>query len=146
MGENDLGCRCDLKIHGFSDRLLRFDVISFNTISQIESGSKAQKMRYSYAVVDFIRSSISCTIKADDTLDNESRAANDQTSLGNYTSENVMSSLNSLVMWDRERREMGVEGWKDCFSTCLEEYLSLGVPNARKDYKPVAKKKNARSV
>ncbi|KAL7488209.1 hypothetical protein ACHAW6_015040 [Cyclotella cf. meneghiniana] len=145
MGENDLGCRCDLKIHGFSDRLLRFDVISFNSISQCQSDSKAQKMRYSYAVVDFIKSSISWIVKADGILDNESRSADDQASLGNYTSEQVMSSLNSLVVWDRERREIGVEGWIDCFSICLEEYLSLGVPTARKDYKPVVKKKHART-
>ena len=35
-GENDFGCRCDVKIHGYSDRLLRFDVVDFDSMTHTE--------------------------------------------------------------------------------------------------------------
>ncbi|KAL3788022.1 hypothetical protein ACHAWO_009063 [Cyclotella atomus] len=129
MGDEDLGFKCDLKIHGFSDRLLRFDVVGFG--NQSINGSDAPKMRHSFAVVDFLRSSVAYVTEKND-QDNDALSADAQWEIGNYTSENVMSNLNSLVTWDRERRETGVESWANCFATFLKECLSLGVPNAGK--------------
>jgi hypothetical protein len=88
-------------------------------------------MRHSFAVVDFLRSSVAYVTEKND-QDNDALSADAQWEIGNYTSENVMSNLNSLVTWDRERRETGVESWANCFATFLKECLSLGVPNAGK--------------
>lgn len=139
VGQEDLGCQCDLKIHGFSDRLLRFDVIGFCNSSR--SSKSNYKARQSFAVVDFLRSSVSFMTNKKDAHENDGLNANDQWDLGNYTKENVMAKLNSLVMWDRERRKTGVDGWADCFASCLEEYLSLGVASVGKNFIPVVKKK-----
>ena len=137
MGENDLGCNCDLKIHGFSDRLLRFDVIGFN----VNIPSKEPTIRYSFAVVDFIRKSISHISQNDDKLDASGASKEQSNPPGTYNIDEVLTVLNSLVMWERERRELGVEGWTDCFTNCLDEYLSLGVPSTQKESNPVVKKK-----
>jgi hypothetical protein len=139
VGQEDLGCQCDLKIHGFSDRLLRFDVIGFCNSSR--SSKSNYKARQSFAVVDFLRSSVSFMTNKKGTHENDGLNADAQWDLGNYTKENVMTKLNSLVMWDRERRETGVDGWADCFASCLEEYLSLGVASVGKNFIPVVKKK-----
>lgn len=135
-GDKDMGCRCDLKIHGFADILLRFDVISFG---QDNNSNRARKTRHSFAVVDFLRSSVSHTKEIHE--QKRDLTEDDQWELGNYTSENVIMRVNSLIMWDRDRRETGTEGWADCFATCLEEYLSLGVPSAGKKFVLVEKKR-----
>ena len=136
-GEEDLGCRCDLKIHGFSDRVLRFDVVGFG--NQNNKENNADNKRQSFAMVDFLRSSMSSFTNKDNKED-EGISTDAQWDLGNYTKENVMTKMNSLVMWDRDRRETGVEGYADCFSTFVEECCSLGVPSSGKKFVPVTKK------
>ena len=135
-GEEDLGCRCDLKIHGFSDRVLRFDVVGFGN----QNNKENIKRKQSFAMVDFLRSSVS-SVANKDSQEDEGLSANVQWDLGNYTKENIMTKMNNLVMWDRDRRETGVEGYVDCFSNFMEECCSLGVPSSGKKFVPVIKKK-----
>eukprot|EP00956_Cyclotella_meneghiniana_P028317 scaffold65317_cov49-Cyclotella_meneghiniana.AAC.4 len=136
VGQEDLGCRCDLKVHGFSNRLLRFDVIGFGNHNSDEN--HALKLRQSFAVVDFFRSSMSRITENDQ--EDGGQSIEDQWKRGHYTVENIMVKLNDLVMWHREQRETGVEGWADCFITFIEEIFSLGVPSKGKKFIPVKKK------
>jgi hypothetical protein len=133
LGENDLGCRCDVKIHGYADRLLRFDVVNFDIPSSETYGAvsrkTSEKLKYSFADVDFFRSSISHIVKSsDDTAFDSYTTATVHDTLkgGRCTSDNVIAKLNSIVLYYREKRETGVIGWKNFFSTWIEECLSLG--------------------
>ena len=135
-GLNDTGCNCDVKVHGFSDRLLRFDVVNFDIQTQVNGCSGVSHRSghgrgYSFALVDF-RSSISAIVKG--AINNETQSyyftgsdTRGESNNESYTPENVIDKLNSLVLWDRERREMGVNSWKNSLFSCMEECLSLGV-------------------
>lgn len=143
VGQEDLGCRCDMKIHGFANRLLRFDVIGFG--NQNINENQAFKLRQSFAVVDFLRSSMSHITKNDQQDGGQSTSVENQWKRGDYTVENIMMKLNDLVMWHREQRETGVESWADCFVTFIDEIFSLGVPSKGKKFVPVKKKSETSS-
>ena len=98
-GEDDLGCRCDVKIHGFSDRLLRFDVVTFDGLAN--GNSTKGGFRYSFVSPDFMKSSASSKNSKAESLLNQEEANVD------YSPGNVVSELNHVVMMDRERRKSG---------------------------------------
>ena len=128
-GEDDMGCNCDLKIHGFSDRLLRFDVVDFN---EGESGNFTKGgIRYSFANPDFRNSSITTSMNS-----RETSLRNQEAKFigGNYSLENVISDLNYLVLSDRKRRKSGIEYLMNNVSSWVDEVCGLGVtPTEGKD-------------
>jgi hypothetical protein len=137
-GEDDMGCRCDVKIHGFSDRLLRFDVVNFD---EGENGNISTKggIRYSFAYPDFRKSSITATMnsRADTLINQEAKCNGD-----NYSLENVISDLNCLVFSDRKRRKSGIESLMNNVSSWVDEVCGLGAPTTSKDSSPVVKSRN----
>lgn len=126
-GEDDMGCRCDVKIHGFSDRLLRFDVVNFDEGEKNGNVMKNGK-RYSFAN------------PGADSLLNQNQEA--KFTSDNYSSENVISVLNYLVFSDRERRKSGIESLMNTISSWVDEVCGLGAPTAGKDSSPVTKSRN----
>lgn len=131
-GVNDLGCKCDVKIHGFNDRLLRFDVVEFDNGRQQNSQhrsmvKKVAPLRYSFAGVNFSRLSISSPSASV----NEQHDAHDddmettQSSCA-YTTENVIDKLNAIVLWDNQVQKTGLSSWLNGITNALEECLSLG--------------------
>ncbi len=173
-GENDCGCKCDVKIHGFSDRLLRMDVVSFDPNGRgfgfgdfgggdSGGGTKGTlkmttALRRTFVGVDLLRSSISGVMGRGPNGSGNSASNNHRgcvvtekdsekmlRSFESYTPENVIILLNNLVTWDRERRATGVESWSSYFTTFAEEYLGLGAPKAGKDSIPVTTTPKQRS-
>lgn len=138
-GEDDLGCRCDVKIHGFSDRLLRFDVVNFDGLG---SGSSTKRgVRYSFVSPDFMKSSASSKNSKAESLLNQEEANVD------YSPGNVISELNHLVMMDRERRKSGsIEALMNTISLWADEFFGLGAPTKGKDSTPVATNSGHNSV
>mmetsp|Transcript_8488 Transcript_8488/g.13948 ORF Transcript_8488/g.13948 Transcript_8488/m.13948 type:complete len:426 (-) Transcript_8488:786-2063(-) len=122
-GEDDMGCNCDLKIHGFSDRLLRFDVVDFDegTSDNFSKGG----IRYSFANPDFRNSSITTSMNS-----REASLRNQQANFigGNYSLENVISDLNYLALSDRKRRKAGIKYLLTNVSSWVDEVCGLGVP------------------
>ncbi|KAL9185222.1 hypothetical protein ACHAXT_002999 [Thalassiosira profunda] len=123
-GEGDLGCNCDVKIHGFSDRLLRFDVVKFDAM-QSYGGNANPRLRHSFGPLDFSHFSASGSESKDARDDNNGGGGPDS---DHYTTENVISMLNSVVAWDRETRKSSWASRMQSVSRWLEEWLSLGVP------------------
>ena len=122
-GQNDFGCQCDIKIHGFSDRLLRFDLVVFEDDDVQIKDTGRKTLRYSFAGVDFSRMCSEASIgnnKLDTYTDS---GTNNRTSDGGYTIESVISKLNSIVVWDRQAQKSWIHG----LTHFLEEHLSLGV-------------------
>ena len=121
------GCKCDVKIHGFNDRLLRFDVVEFDNGRQQNSQKMAPLLRYNFAGVNFSRLSISSPPASV----NEQHGAHDddmettQSSYA-YTTENVIETLNAIVLWDNQRQKTGLSSWLNGITNALEECLSLG--------------------
>jgi len=129
-GIDDHGCSCDVKIHGFSDRLLRFDLVNFDTLQS--NGANDCGLGHNFAGVDF--SEFSSAGAANNSLGGEGHhvdiAPKNKTTwrrFDTYTAENVISTLNSIVTQERRARKSGVASWKRGFTRYLEEYLSLGV-------------------
>ena len=131
-GVNDLGCKCDVKIHGFNDRLLRFDVVEFDNGRQQNSQhrtmvKKIAPLTYGFAGVNFSRLSISSPPASV----NEQHGAHDddmettQSSYA-YTTENVIDKLNAIVLWDNQVQKTGLSSWLNGITNALEECLSLG--------------------
>lgn len=122
-GEDDLGCRCDVKIHGFSDRLLRFDVVNFD---EGDNSKRTGGIRYSFAIPDFMKSSnVAATknSKANYLVDQEGKDTNQ-----NYSIDKVISDLNSIVSIDRQRRKSGFDEVMNNISLCLNNLFGLGTP------------------
>jgi len=122
-GVNDLGCACDVKVHGFSDRLLRFD-LAYDNQSSVQSSkfNRAASLRYSFAPVDFTKSiSVASSTKRESTSHARSDSINDP----GHTKESIVNALNSIVMWDRQVHKSST--WMDRLTSFLEEFLSLGV-------------------
>ncbi|KAL7550421.1 hypothetical protein ACHAWF_013661 [Thalassiosira exigua] len=125
-GEGDFGCNCDVKIHGWSDRLLRFDVVTFGS-----GPVRSFRPSHSFGGVDLCTkfSVAPSTLsggngtKTDDGNCNGGYTSNSNT----YTTDYVISAINSIVMWDREKRERGMANLIESFRAWLEEHLSLGV-------------------
>eukprot|EP00985_Skeletonema_marinoi_P032703 scaffold39437_cov183-Skeletonema_marinoi.AAC.2 len=131
-GEDDMGCNCDVKIHGFSDRLLRFDVVDFNEgeNSNVTKGG----IRYSFVNPDFRRSSVTASknSREDSLLSQQAKFIS-----GNYSLENVISDLNYLVLSDRERRKSGIEYLMNNVSSWVDEVCGLGVPTTGRESSPM---------
>jgi hypothetical protein len=130
-GEEDLGCKCDVKIHGFSDRLLRFDVVNFDGL--VNDNSTKRGVRYSFVSPEFMKSSAASSknSKAESLLNREASA--------DYSPGNVISELNHVVMMDRERRKScSIEALMNTVSLWADEVFGLGVPTTGKDSTPVA--------
>lgn len=123
-GEDDMGCNCDVKIHGFSDRLLRFDVVDFDK-DENDNVSKGG-IRYSFANPDFRKSPVTASMNSREA----SSSRNEQAKFigGNYSLENVISDLNCLVLSDRKRRKSGIEYLMTQVSSWGDEVCGLGVP------------------
>ena len=133
-GVNDLGCACDIKIHGFSDRLLRFDLVDdMQQHNQSNSGQqqaaikRAASLRYSFAPVDFTKSISVASSTNRETVQHDSTShARSASNNGDvHTKESIVNSLNSIVMWDRQVHKSNT--WMDRLTSFLEELLSLGV-------------------
>lgn len=133
-GENDFGCNCDVKIHGFSDRLLRFDVVNFNGMQSnvTKNNAAGGVLRYSFAGVDFSdfsRFSITAFTKNSNCLDHdEIGKEHGEPQSDSYTTENVISKLNSTVLWDREGQKQSVSTSMKSLKYWIYDCLSLGVP------------------
>ena len=131
-GEDDMGCKCDVKIHGFSDRVLRFDVVNFDegeNDNTVTTATKHAGIRYSYVVPDFMTSIKASTNSRTDSLSN-----NQQECIStNYSTENVISDLNYLVLSDREQRKSGIEYLVNNVSSLMDEVCGLGTPTDDKD-------------
>lgn len=115
-GEDDMGCRCDVKIHGFSDRLLRFDVVNFD---EGENGTDRKGgIRYSFANPYLMQSSITASTnsRADTLFNQEAKFTNDH-----YSVENVISDLNHLVISDYKRRKSGIESLMNKMSSWVDD-------------------------
>ncbi len=123
-GKDDMGCNCDVKIHGFSDRLLRFDVVDFDE-GQNDNVTKGG-IRYSFAIPDFRKSSVTASMNSREA---EASSLNQQAKVigGNYSLENVISDLNRLVLTDRERRNSGIEYLMTKVSSWGDEVCGLGI-------------------
>ena len=139
-GVNDLGCACDIKIHGFSDRLLRFDLVDdvqqqhnqSNSGQQQTAIKRAASLRYSFAPVDFTKSiSVASSTKREnpndelDTNNNVGHANSNSNNDSGYTKESIVNALNTIVNWDRQNHKSST--WMDRLTSFLEEFLSLGV-------------------
>ena len=133
-GVNDLGCACDVKIHGFSDRLLRFDLVddvqqhNQNNSDQKQAAMKrAASLRYSFAAVDFTKSVSVASSTNRETVqhDSTSHARLDSNNDSGYTKESIVNALNSIVNWDRQVHKSNT--WMNRLTSFLEEFLSLGV-------------------
>ncbi len=123
-GEDDMGCNCDVKIHGFSDRLLRFDVVDFD---KDENGNVSKGvLRYSFADPNFRKSSVTASMNSRE----GSSLLNPRAKFigSNYSLENVISDLNCLVLSDRERRKSGIDDFMTKVSSWGDEVCGLGVP------------------
>ena len=123
-GVNDLGCKCDVKIHGFNDRLLRFDVVEFDNGRQ-QNSQKMAPLRYSFAGVKFhgYHSHLQHSKEQHDAHDDDMETT--QSSYA-YTTENVIETLNAIVLWDNQRQKTGLSSWLNGITNALEECLSLG--------------------
>ena len=129
-GENDFGCNCGVKIHGFSDRLLRFDVVNFDDIQSSQANSNSgHSLRFSFAPVDLGQFSVTDTANNDHGAQANAGTNTDTAGVhyDNYTTDNVIAKLNTLVSWDRESREASAAHWMSGITNWLEEICSLGV-------------------
>lgn len=124
-GENDFGCRCDVKVHGFSDRLLKFDVVDTNDSVQSSATDHRSRLRYSFAGVDF--SSFSLTAGANNKAAADSGAGKNGRLSNNTTPESIIKQLNCVVEWNRQARKQSVASWMLRLSHLFEECLGLGV-------------------
>ena len=132
-GVNDLGCACDVKIHGFSDRLLRFDLVddlqhNESIVQQQAAIKRAASLRYSFAPVDFTKSiSVASQTNAEKLVDTigKSHARSDSINDSGYTKESIVNTLNIIVNWDRQNHKSST--WMNRLTSFLEEFLSLGV-------------------
>jgi len=125
-GVNDLGCACDIKVHGFSDRLLRFDLADKGVSNQRIKFNRAVSLRYSFAPVDFSKSISIASSTNGEKLEGKSHAHSDSNNDNNvHTKESIVNALNSILMWDRQAHKSN--NWMDRLTSFLEEFLSLGV-------------------
>ena len=132
-GVNDLGCACDVKVHGFSDRLLRFDLADKGVSNQRIKFNRAVSLRYSFAPVDFTKSiSIASSTNGEpgqhDDLDNSNKDrvnSNSNNDNNVHTKESIVNALNTIVNWDRQVHKSST--WMNRLTSFLEEFLSLGV-------------------
>lgn len=125
-GLGDRGCRCDAKVHGFSDRLLRFDVATLDDAARGDRGPKDAGLRCSYAGVRSFGSFDSVARSSHADIDPE-RQVRHGSHMDCYTTESVISKLNAIVLGERVARKRGVAFWMRNFARWTEECLSLGV-------------------
>mmetsp|Transcript_36683 Transcript_36683/g.76988 ORF Transcript_36683/g.76988 Transcript_36683/m.76988 type:complete len:507 (+) Transcript_36683:194-1714(+) len=124
-GLNDHGCRCDVKIHGFSDRLLRFDVVNFDSMRS--AGIDDDGGRLGHSFTDFSRNDKGSHAMIDPNSNNSAQCGSQQHA-HSYTTDNVISKLNSIVLLQRVARKTGLAYWMSSVTRWTEEYCSLGAP------------------
>jgi len=126
-GLNDHGCRCDVKIHGFSDRLLRFDVVNFDSMQSAGTDDNGGRLGRSFAGLGFSRNEKGSHVMIDPNNNNSAQCGSPQ-HVHSYTTDNVISKLNSIVLLQRVARKTGVAYWMSSVTRWTEEYCSLGAP------------------
>lgn len=127
-GENDLGCKCDVKIHGSTGRLLRFDLVAFGD-SVSCNGRQHSAAGFG---LDFTSSISAITDQCGHCVHTDDRNSHDRirrntTEIEKYSTDSVIQMLSSIILWELEVRGSGASGWSSYLVHLFDELCAYGV-------------------